>query len=55
MKRDPHWYLRPRNIAVTPLALLVRAPIMLLSIALLWLGAALQTVGEAVPGWRRYS
>ena len=54
MRRDPRWYRRPRNIAVTPLALFVRAPLMLLAYALMWLGEKLEAVADTVPGWTRY-
>lgn len=50
--RSEMWrYYWKYNLAVTPL-LLIRAPIMVLAMALTWTGAQLGRLGEAIPGWR---
>ena len=50
---DPHWYLRRRNIVVTPLVP-IRATVLIIAYALLWVGERLEAIGGAVPGWTRY-
>lgn len=40
------------NIVIFPAALLVRAPILSLAFAMVWLGEKLETLGRAVPGLR---
>lgn len=39
-----------RNVAVLPLALLIRAPILLLAYGLIGFGKWLELVGGAIPG-----
>lgn len=39
-----------RNVAIMPVALLVRAPILLLAYGLIWIGQLLESIGGRVPG-----
>ena len=42
--------MRLRNIAVTPIVLLVRLPLFALGTGLIWLGSRMQDLGRLVPG-----
>lgn len=44
-----------RNIAVSPIVLLVRLPIMLVAIPMVWLGERIGRIGDALPGFRSLS
>jgi hypothetical protein len=42
-----------RNLIITPVVILVRAPIMIIGFVLRHAGEALWNVGDRLPGWTR--